>query len=86
MTYGIACVSRSCHVCPTRILTYLIEVEREVAGDRAVESGLEVGSPLVLELVRSALIVAANTCNTGVEGLVERAGLKQGLERAFKWG
>lgn len=51
------------------ILTDLIEVEREVAGDGAIEARLEVGCPLVAELLGSALVMSAHSGNTGVHGL-----------------
>lgn len=52
-------------------LTYFIEVEWEVSCDGTIESGLEVGSPLVSELVWSSLVVTADSGDTGVQRLWE---------------
>ena len=42
----------------------LVEVERDLARDGAVEPGLEEGRPLVVELVRAALVVLANASDS----------------------
>jgi hypothetical protein len=47
----------------------LVEVEGEVTRNRAVESRLEEGRPLVVELVSAALVVLADASNTRVNAL-----------------
>lgn len=55
--------------------TDLVEVEREFAGNRAVESGFEEGGPSLLEAVRSSPVVFAHPGHPGVHDL-EKARIK----------
>lgn len=48
----------------TAILTNLIEVEGEFAGDGAVEPGLEVGGPVLRKDVLATGVLLANPCNS----------------------
>lgn len=50
-------------------LTYLIEVEGEVAGHRAVESRFQVRGPLVPELVRAPFVMPTHAGHSGIQGL-----------------
>ena len=50
----------------------LVEVEGEVTRNRAVESRLEEGRPLVVELVSTAFVVLADASNTRVDALLIR--------------
>ena len=47
----------------------LVEGERHLSWHGAVEAGLHVGRPFVLELVRAAGVVLADAGNAGVDGL-----------------
>ena len=47
----------------------LVEVEGDVAGDGAVEPGLEEGGPSLLELVRAAAVVLADSGHSGINSL-----------------
>ena len=47
----------------------LVEVERHLAGNGAVESGLQKGRPAILKLVRTTAVVFADSGNTGVDAL-----------------
>jgi len=47
----------------------LVEVERELAGDAAVEPGLQVGGPVVGQQVLSTHILLAHAGNPGIDGL-----------------
>ena len=47
----------------------LVEVERDLAGDGAVEAGLEKRRPTLLELVGTAAVAFANSGNTRIDAL-----------------
>ena len=49
----------------------LVEVERNLARDGAVEPGLEEGGPLVVELVSAALVVLAHASDSRIDALKE---------------
>ncbi len=50
----------------------LVEEEWELPGDRAVQSGLEVGGPVLREDVLAANVALANAGNAGVNGLLKK--------------
>lgn len=51
------------------LLTYLVEVERKVTGDRAIETRFEEGRPPVTETMRSAPIVFTDSRDARVHSL-----------------
>lgn len=55
--------------CVPLILTYLVEVERKVPGDGAIETRLQVGCPPVTETMRSAPVVFTDSRHARVHGL-----------------
>lgn len=59
------------HVMPV-VLTYLVKVEREVAGDGAIETRLEERRPPVTETVRSTPVVFTDSRHARVNGLRTR--------------
>lgn len=54
------------------LLTYLVKVEWEVSGDRAIETRLQEGRPPVTETMRSAPVVFTDSRHTRVDGLRTR--------------
>ena len=51
----------------------MVEVERVLSGQRAVEPGLEVGGPAAPVLVRTAAVRLADARDAGVDGLQRRS-------------
>ena len=62
----------------------MVEVERVLSGQRAVEPGLEVGGPAAPVLVRTAAVRLADARDAGVDGL-QRRSINNG-EREEGWG
>lgn len=50
-------------------LTYLIKVERIVAGYGAIQAGLEERCPTIAETMRASLIPFADACNARINRL-----------------
>lgn len=48
------------------ILTYLVEIKRKLAGYRAIQSGLEICSPILREYIFTAGVPLANSRHAGV--------------------
>ena len=55
-------------------LTDFVEIEGEIAGKGAVETGFEKGSPTMLPAVRSTLVLLANAAHARVHPLYKRLG------------
>lgn len=67
------------------ILTYLVKVEREIAGDGAIETRLEERRPPVTETVRSTSVVFTDSRHARVDGLRTRK-LRKSPHRKRKMG
>lgn len=48
------------------ILTYFVEIKRELAGYRAIQSGLEVRGPILREYIFTAGVPLANSRHAGI--------------------
>lgn len=48
------------------ILTYFVEIKRELAGYRAIQPGLEVCGPILRKYIFTASVPLANSCHAGV--------------------
>lgn len=55
-----------CYITCRTILTYFVEIKRELAGYRAIQSGLEVCGPILREYIFTAGVPLANSRHAGV--------------------
>lgn len=66
----------------TDILTDLVEVERVFSGDGAVEPGLEEGRPAVAKLMRTSLVLLADSGDPRVHDLQSQTDKSQGAHHS----
>lgn len=62
------------------ILTDLVKVERVFSGDGAVEPGLEEGRPAVAKLMRTSLVLLADSSDPRVHDLQSQTDKSQGAQ------
>jgi hypothetical protein len=63
----------------TSILTYLVEIKRELAGYRTIQSGLEVCGPILREYIFTAGVPLAHSRHAGIHTFTAVYVLDRGL-------